>query len=201
MAPAGGRLLEILPLQGPEVLLFRDQLAQPARPVIYDQADRRDPDVKEATELEAVDFETASLPAPDDHFDLVVWNRELVTLKNAMPVLREVRRIIRPGGLLVLAVPNLAAVHNRLLLLAGRQPTTLHINDGDHVRGFAATALTDVLEQDLGFGVEQLIGVGIAPITSAFLPRLLRDLGHTAIWVLRKPAGPVRQREPSHDAG
>lgn len=187
LAPAGERLLQILPVQGPEVLLYRDQLVQPARPVIYDREDRLDPEVKAATDLKQVDFEGASLPAPDDYFDLVVWNRELVTLKNVMSALHEVRRIIRPGGFLVLAVPNLAAVHNRLLLLAGRQPTTLHINNGDHVRGFVVPALTHVLERDLGFRTVQLIGVGIAPVTGVLLPRSLRGLGHTAIWVLRKP--------------
>lgn len=189
LVPPGGRLLQIQPWPGPEVLLYRDQFVRPARPVIYDQADARDPDVKAATDLEEVDFEAAKLPAPDDHFDLVVWNRELVTLKNLTPALREVRRVVRPGGFLVLGVPNLAAMHNRLLLLAGRQPTTLHITNGDHVRAFAASSMTRVLERDMKFRVEQLIGVGIPPVTSALLPRLLRDLGHTVIWVLRKPGG------------
>ncbi len=156
--------------------------------MVYDRADGCDPAVRAETDFEEVDFEAATFPAPDDHFDLAVWNRELVTLKNSAPVLREVRRVIRPGGYLVLTVPNLAAVHNRLLLLAGRQPTTLHIASGDHVRGFAAPSMTRVLERDLGFRVEQLAGVGLAPVTSARLPRPLRDLGHTVIWVLRKPA-------------
>jgi predicted O-methyltransferase YrrM len=187
LAPADGRLLEIQPPHGSEVLLFREQFARPPRPVIYDQIDRRDPDAKEMTEFQEVDLETGRLPAPDDHFDVVVWNRELVTVKNVMPALREVRRIIRPAGYLVLAVPNLAAAHNRLLLLAGRQPTTLHVSDGDHVRGFAIPALTRVLERDLGFSVENVLGVGIAPVTGTLLPRPLRGLGHTAVWVLRKP--------------
>ena len=64
----------------------------------------------------------------DDHYDLVVWNRDIVTLKNTMSALCAVRRVLRPGGFLILAVPNLAAAHNRLLLLGGRQPTTLHIS-------------------------------------------------------------------------
>lgn len=187
LAPADGRLLEIQPPHGPEVLLFGEQAAGLSRPVVYDRADRRDPGAREATEFHKVDLEAGRLPAPDDHFDVVVWNRELVTVKNIMPALREVRRIIRPEGHLVLAVPNLAAAHNRLLLLAGRQPTTLHLSNGDHVRGFVVPALTHVLERDLAFSVEQILGVGIAPVTGALLPRPLRDLGHTAIWVLRKP--------------
>jgi hypothetical protein len=188
LARTGAALLQIQPMRGAEVLLFRDQITQPERPVIYDRADHRDPDVKAATDFEEVDFEAANFPAPDDHYDLVVWNREIVTLKNAMSALREVRRVVRPGGFLILAVPNLAAAHNRLLLLGGRQPTTLHISEGDHVRGFAAPSMTRVLERDLGFRVERVIGIGIAPVASIPLPHPLRHLAHTIIWVLRKPA-------------
>jgi len=195
LAPDRRRLLQIQPLQGPEILLYREQLTRPVRPVIYDLTDRRDPDVKAATDLEEVDLEAASLPASDDYFDLVVWNRELVTLKNAVPALREVRRIVRPGGFLILAVPNLAAIHNRLLLLAGRQPTTLHITNGDHVRGFAARSMTHVLERELQFRVQQCISVGIAPITGSLLPRPFHDLGHTVIWVLRKPSGHTQPQD------
>jgi hypothetical protein len=189
LASAGRSLLQIQDWPEPAVLLFRDQFNRSARPVIYDQADRRDPDVRAATDFEEVDLEAGRLPAPDDHFDLAIWNRDLVALKNVMPILHEVRRVIRPGGFLVLAVPNLAALHNRALLLAGHQPTTLHISNGDHVRGFAAPTMTRVLEHDLRFHVEQIIGVGIAPVVSAPLPHPLRSLGHTVIWVLRKPAG------------
>ena len=202
LVPAGGRLLQIQPLSDSSVLLFRDQMTQPARPVIYDRADERAPEVKAATDMEQVDFELPRWPALDDYFDLVIWNRELVTLKNAVPALREVQRVVRPGGSLVLAVPNLAAVHNRLLLLAGRQPTTLHIANGDHVRGFAAASMTQVLEHDLGFRVEQLIGVGMAPVSSALLPRPLRDLGHTVVWVLRKSVDrTVTSRDAAASAG
>jgi predicted O-methyltransferase YrrM len=188
LALADGRLLQIQAWQGSEVLLFRDQIVRPARPVLYDRADRCPPDVRAAADLEEVDLESARLPAPDDHFDLVVWNRDLVTVKNVMSALREVRRMIRPGGFLVLAVPNLAAAHNRLLLLAGRQPSTLHINNGDHLRGFAAPTMTRILRRDLEFDVKQVIGVGIAPVTSTPLPRPLRAVSHSVIWVLQKPS-------------
>jgi Methyltransferase domain len=188
---AGSRLLQIQAQQGLQTLLFRDQLVHPARPVIYEQVDGRDPSVRVATDFAEVDFEKARFPAPDEDFDLVVWNRNLVTLKNAVPALREVHRVLRPGGFLILTIPNLAALHNRLLLLAGRQPTTLHINNGDHVRGFAGPSMTGFLARDLGFRVAQVVGVGIAPVAGTRLPSLLRGLGHTVLWVLHKPGGDV----------
>jgi SAM-dependent methyltransferase/predicted O-methyltransferase YrrM len=203
LALTDGRLLQIQAWQGPEVLLFRDQLVRPARPVLYDQAERHLPDVRAAADLEEVDLDSARLPAPDNHFDLAVWNRDLVTLKNVMPALRQVRRVIRPDGFLVLALPNLAAAHNRLLLLAGRQPSTLHINNGDHLRGFAAPTMTRILRHDLEFDVLQAIGVGIAPVTSSPLPRPLRGLSHSVIWVLQNPAtahGPAPDQRRLHRA-
>ena len=103
------------------------------------------------TDFRQVDVEAAAFPAADGDFDLVIWNRELVTVKNLGPALREVQRVLRPGGVFVVAVPNLAALHNRLLLLAGRQPTTLHIGNGDHVRGFTIRSMTEFLTRDLDF--------------------------------------------------
>jgi hypothetical protein len=188
LAERESRLLQIQAQQGRQTLLFGDQLARPERPVIYDQQDRRAPEARPGTDFAQVNIEAAEFPAPDDHFDVVVWNRDLVTVKNILPALRETRRVLRPGGLLIIAVPNLAALHNRLLLVAGRQPTTLHINNGDHVRGFTIPSMTRFLERDLEFRTLQVVGVGLAPITGAVLPRPLRGLSHTVVWVLR--AGP-----------
>ncbi|MGP0024115.1 MAG: class I SAM-dependent methyltransferase [Streptosporangiaceae bacterium] len=194
LALCESRLLHIQAQQGLQTLLFRDQLIRPERPVIYDEEDVRGPEARAETSLAEVDFEATELPAPSGHFHLVVWNRDLVTLKNVVPTFREVRRVLQPGGFLVVAVPNLAALHNRLLLLAGRQPTTLHINNGDHVRGFAGPSMTRFLELDLGFRIERVIGVGLAPITGAVLPRPLRGLSHTIVWVLRKPGAGTQDR-------
>ena len=197
LGPPGGRILQIQAHQGQETLLLRDQLARPARPVIYDQQDRRDAEAKAATDFERVDLESEAFPAPDGFFDVVVWNRNLVTLKNAVPALQEARRVLSPGGLLVLTVPNLAALHNRALLLAGRQPTTLHISNGDHVRGFAVGSMTRFLEHELEFRVVRCTGVGIAPVTAGSLPRPLRGIGHTVVWVLQKPAGKTPCHSPA----
>lgn len=186
-APSGARILQIQPHQGRETLLLRDQMDRPDRPVVYDRQDARDAEARAGTQFEPVDLESAAFPAADGIFDIVVWNRELVTVKNAVPALREARRVLSPGGFLVLAVPNLAALHNRALLLAGRQPTTLHIDNGDHVRGFAFDPMTRFLERDLDFRIVKITSVGIAPVTGVILPRPLRGVGHTVVWVLQKP--------------
>jgi Methyltransferase domain len=199
LAPAGARILQIQAHQCRETLLLRDQVARPGRPVIYDQEDGRDAETRAATDFDRVDLESAAFPAPDGLFDVVVWNRNLVTLKNAVPALREARRVLSPDGFLVLAVPNLAALHNRALLLAGRQPTTLHIDNGDHVRGFAVGSMTSFLERGLQFRVVRITSVGIAPVTGASLPRPLRGIGHTVVWVLQKPHGTTPRSVPLGD--
>jgi hypothetical protein len=198
LAGRESRLLHIHAQQGLQTLLFRDQLARPERPFIYDREDRRVPEASPDTDFAQVDVEAAEFPAPDGHFDVVVWNRDLVTVKNILPALRETRRVLRPGGLLVIAVPNLAALHNRLLLLAGRQPTTLHINNGDHVRGFTIPSMTRFLERDLGFRTLRVIGVGLAPITGHVLPRPLRGLSHTVVWALRAGAADDGDHTDNH---
>jgi Methyltransferase domain len=188
LAPDSSRLLQIQPVSGRQTLLFRDQLAAPSRPVIYEGEDTRDPAVSAATDFCQVDVEAAAFPAADGDFDLVIWNRELVTVKNLGPALREVLRVLRPGGVLVVAVPNLAALHNRLLLLTGRQPTTVHVGNGDHVRGLVAGSMTGFLTRDLGLELLRVTGVGLAPVSAAVLPAPLRGISHTVVWALRKRA-------------
>jgi len=187
VAPDKSHLLQIQPGRGRQTLLFRDQLAAPGRPVIFDDEDKRDPAVRPETDFHRVDVEAAAFPAADGDFDLVIWNRDLVTVKNLGPALREARRVLRPGGVFVVAVPNLAALHNRLLLMTGRQPTTLHIGHGDHIRGFAIRSMTGFLTRDLDFQLLRVTGVGLAPVTAAVLPGPLRGLSHTVVWALRKP--------------
>ena len=64
------------------------------------------------------------LPWEDGSVDVVVCNQVLEHLKNIWLPMTEMHRVLRPGGHAVLSVPNLASLHNRVLLALGRQPTS-----------------------------------------------------------------------------
>jgi len=67
------------------------------------------------------DLNDINLPFDDSYFDVVIFTEVLEHL--CVPpslVLREVKRVLRPGGMLILSVPNIAALHKRIKLLFGR---------------------------------------------------------------------------------
>lgn len=56
----------------------------------------------------------ASLPWPDASFDAVISTEGIEHLENHYSFLRELRRILRPDGTLVLTTPNITALRSRL---------------------------------------------------------------------------------------
>jgi SAM-dependent methyltransferase len=117
------------------------------------------------------DVEREPLPLPADAVDVVVASQVLEHLKNVHHLLLEIRRILAPGGRLVVGVPNLASAHNRVLLLLGRQPTTIRAASG-HVRGFTWREMLALLRM-FGFRVEWSRGAGFYPFPDRVLDRLL----------------------------
>lgn len=135
-----------------------------------------------------IDLESEKFPYADGRFDAVVCNQVLEHLKQIYLPLSEIHRVLKPGGHAVISVPNLAALHNRLALLAGRQPFTIRIM-GPHVRGFACEAFTQLLTFNKLFVCERIVPVGWYPLPirwGAVFARLMPTLAHTCIWLLRK---------------
>ena len=67
------------------------------------------------------DLSVLPFPAPSSQFDLIVMNEVLEHLNfNPIPLLRELARVLKPGGLLYCATPNLCKIHSRLRLLQGK---------------------------------------------------------------------------------
>ena len=96
------------------------------------------------------------LPVADGAADVVIMSELIEHLVDPDGAVAEARRILRPGGSLLLSTPNLAAWYNRGLLALGIQPifseVSLHGVFGrpgrvvaGHLRLFTRRALTEFL--------------------------------------------------------
>jgi 2-polyprenyl-3-methyl-5-hydroxy-6-metoxy-1,4-benzoquinol methylase len=180
------RLLEVGAESGWQTLLYRQQLNDPQRTVIYDWRDQRNEGAKGAgIGFHEVDLEKDRFPDADESYDVVVCNQVFEHLKNIFLPLSEIHRVLSRDGLLILSVPNLSALHNVLLVMLGKQPTTIRLA-GSHVRSYAIWSMSRFLTFNGHFQIVDLKGVGLHPLTSASLPSFLRTYCHTPIWALRK---------------
>ncbi|MBA3877921.1 MAG: hypothetical protein C0498_13550 [Anaerolinea sp.] len=155
-------------------------------------------------EVAEVDLEQERFPWPDGHFDVVVANQVLEHLKNVWLPLSEMWRVLAPDGRLVLSVPNLASLHNRLLLGLGRQPTSIR-TIGPHVRGFTQREFRNLVALGDALEVIAVRGVGFypLPITIARLAaRVWPGASHTTVVLARRGQGtPVWRERTSAAAG
>lgn len=76
-------------------------------------------------------------------------------------------RVLKKGGVAIIGFPNLASLHNRLLLLFGDQPTCIRMPD-PHVRGITKGAFYQFVTTDGYFEVEQITGSNFYPFPPRF---------------------------------
>ncbi|MFI0236237.1 class I SAM-dependent methyltransferase [Streptomyces sp. NPDC016845] len=125
------------------------------------------------------------LPFASGSADAALLSEVLEHLVDPDAALDELRRVLRPGGHLMLSTPNLAAWYNRALLLAGVQPVfsevslrAVHGRPGTevvgHLRLYTRRALCEFVAAS-GFEVVRVTG---APFHG--VPRALRPLDRLA---------------------
>lgn len=95
--------------------------------------------------VHTLDLERDALPFAAESVDVVIGNQVLEHCKEVWWITHEVCRVLRVGGVLIAGVPNLASLHNRVLLAFGRQPTSIRPLSA-HVRGFTGPGLAGFLE-------------------------------------------------------
>jgi SAM-dependent methyltransferase len=128
------------------------------------------------------DIERDSLPFADGTVDLVLANQIFEHLKEVFWVCHEIARIVPVGGHVIIGVPNLASLHNRLLLLLGRQPSCQQ-NWSAHVRGFTRRDLLALLDRPFPGGWREICwgGANFYPLPRP-LARLMAKLIPGMAW-------------------
>jgi len=100
--------------------------------------------------------------------DQIISADTIEHIPDVYKAVQEMYRVLRPTGRLIINTPNIAFIKKRLLLLAGRFPSTSQPNegisddilfDGGHLHYFTFRSLRLVLEK-LGFKIEKECGYG-----------------------------------------
>jgi ubiquinone/menaquinone biosynthesis C-methylase UbiE len=91
-----------------------------------------------------IDLETDDIPYEENTFDIVICNQVLEHLKNYRRVIDGLIGVTKKRGYIVIGIPNLAHLINRIFLLFGIQPMPIDI-DGPHVRSFTHKAFVKML--------------------------------------------------------
>ena len=134
------------------------------------------------------DLEQEAFPFPDQAFDIVIANQIFEHLKQIYRPIGEVHRILKPGGLFLFSVPNLASLHCRLQLLMGKQPATIKVFEA-HVRAFAPAAAREFVTFNGHFSIIAHTGSGyypLPPFLSEPVSKILKDTAVFQLYLLRK---------------
>jgi SAM-dependent methyltransferase len=137
----------------------------------------------------AVCARSDELPLADASFDLVICHHSLEHFRDIADTIREIRRILKPGGRLFVSIPEGRSFSDVLyrLLLCG----------GDHFQRFAFAGLVDKVESGTGLHLrssQELFTSFLFVDRRTFvpaprgrflgpLPRRMRWLGHLPSWV------------------
>jgi len=135
-----------------------------------------------------LDIERERLPFQEASFDVVVANQIIEHTKEIFFVFSEISRVLKPRGLAIVGVPNLASLHNRVALLLGLQPPVIRVL-GAHVRGFARNSFEEFLTAGGFFELEEFAGSNFYPLpppTSQWMARLLPALAVSSFYKLRR---------------
>jgi methionine biosynthesis protein MetW len=125
-----------------------------------------------------INCEKDRIPANDNFFDIIIINQVLEHTKEIFFICSEISRVLKKQGILIIGVPNLASLHNRILLMFGYQPTCIELM-GPHLRGFTVPSLINFISKENYFFVKEVKGSNFYPtppqiskILSKFFPQL-----------------------------
>ena len=119
-------------------------------------------------------------------YDLILFSHVLEHLRNPEALLRQTRQILRPGGQIAVALPNILNWHQRLLFLLGRfDYTDQGIMDVTHLRFYTFISGRKMLES-CGFRVVLTKAAGsVLPWGSlrTFIPSFTTAIDRFFCWI------------------
>ena len=132
--------------------------------------------------VHSINIEKDIYPFADESVDIIIANQIMEHLKEIFWFFHQATRILKKGGSFIIGVPNIAALHNRLLLFLGKQPSPLK-NWSAHVRGWTKDDLLNLLKNcfENGYSLKEFCGSNFYPFP-AFMARPLAKAFPNFAW-------------------
>lgn len=143
-------------------------------------------------ELRVLDLERAVIPFDDASVDLFIANQVFEHVKELFWISHQIALKLRLGGHIIIGVPNIGALHNRLTFLWGMQPSQMKSYSA-HVRGFTASEIPRFFSVCFPGGFHCVLrrGAQFYPFPQSMarvLARLFPSLAHSTFYLMQKTA-------------
>jgi len=135
-------------------------------------------------------IEETELPFCENYFDTVLMIAVIEHVFDPTAVLQKLRRVLKPGGVLIVDTPNIAKWTRRLKLLTGYFPSTASLDEGflhydgktqtdlhdeGHLHYFTFRSLRRLAVERAHFSKAEHFGYGASPL-SRWWPQMLSEV-------------------------
>ncbi|MEI8067724.1 MAG: class I SAM-dependent methyltransferase [Candidatus Shapirobacteria bacterium] len=139
-------------------------------------------------------FNDNKLPYKGNLFDIVIAGEIIEHIYDTDQFLKEIRRILKPNGYLLISTPNIASLPRRLMLLLGINPiietTPNKIDSSGHIRYFTFKSLSNLIKENKFKIIKSFSDVtnfhSQGKIKSKLIPKLFPTLGQSIITLCQK---------------
>ena len=119
-----------------------------------------------------------ALPFENSLFDCVIAAEVIEHVYDTDFLLQEIRRVLKSDGVLVMSIPNLACLSNRIKMLFGGYPRYGEYRAGGagHIRVYTAQVIKEQLIEN-GFDILHFVGCNLPlPMHSRLIPQWLKNI-------------------------